>query len=387
MQTVDGYSTVIIDIGSGIIKSGFGGEDGPRNIFNSLVGIPKMPGVMVSMGQQERFVGEEAISKLEIMNFNAPIQRGQVSDWDKFETLMHYLLYEKMKVVPEEISIMITESPNSPKENKQKLTELLFETFNVQNIHIANSSMLGLFAYGKTSGLIVDSGFNITSSVPLYEGFPLHHASIKLNFGGEDISKSLLQMIENELDPSYKYLKGRLLADNIKEKLGFIPLGGDIDEEEYTYTLPEGNEIKLGKQVSKCTELLFNPGENHELRSIDDIVMSSLSKCDPDIKEDIKESICLIGGNTYLRNFEEKLKNNLSDKKEIGNFNISANPERQFSRRCMRDIVIVRASVSDTEFMMRKVIAISVTRTAMTIMSSISVKPRFIRRRLPIRTG
>ena len=52
MQTNDGYSTVIIDIGSGIIKSGFGGEDGPRNIFNSIVGIPKMPGVMVSMGQQ-----------------------------------------------------------------------------------------------------------------------------------------------------------------------------------------------------------------------------------------------------------------------------------------------------------------------------------------------
>ena len=250
MQTIDGYSTVIIDIGSGIIKSGFGGEDGPRNIFNSIVGIPKMPGIMVSMGQQERFVGEEAISKLEIMNFNAPIQRGQVSDWDKFETLMHYLLYEKMKVVPEEISIMITESPNSPKENKQKLSELLFETFNVQNIHIANSSMLGLFSYGKTSGLIVDSGFNITSSVPLYEGFPLHHASIKLNYGGEDISKYLLEMIEKDLDPSYKDLKGRLLADNIKEKLGYIPLGGDLEEEEYIYTLPEGTEIKLGKQVS-----------------------------------------------------------------------------------------------------------------------------------------
>ena len=331
MQKNDGYSTVIIDIDSGIIKSGFGGEDSPRNIFNSIVGIPKMPGVMVSMGQQERFVGEEAISKLEIMNFNAPIQRGQISDWDKFETLLHYLLYEKMKVVPEEISIMITESPKSPKENKQKLSELLFETFNVQNIHLANSSMLGLFAYGKTSGLIVDSGFNITSSVPLYEGFPLHHASIKLNYGGEDISKYLLSMIEKELDPSYKYLKGRLLADNIKEKLGYIPLGGDLEEEEYKYTLPEGTEIKLGKEISKCTEFLFNPGENTEMKSIDDIVISSLSKCDPNIKDDIKESICLIGGNTYLRNFEEKLKNNLSDKKEMGNFNITANPERQFS--------------------------------------------------------
>jgi actin-related protein len=330
MQT-NNYSTVIIDIGSGIIKAGFGGEDGPRNIFDSIVGTPKMPGCMVGMEKIERYVGDEAISKLEIMNFNAPIQRGQISDWDKFETLMHYLLYNKMKVVPEEISVLITESPISSTENKKKLSEILFETFNVQKIHIANSSMLGLFAYGKTSGLVVDSGFNITSSVPLYEGFPLHHASIKLNYGGEDISKNLLEMIKDNIeDNSYRFLKGRILADDIKEKMGYISLGGE-DEEEMIYTLPDGNDIKLGKELYKCNELLFNPGDNKELKSIDQIVLSSLNKCDPDIKDDIKESICLIGGNTYLKNFAEKLRSNLSDSNEMGNFNISFNPERQFS--------------------------------------------------------
>ena len=41
MQTTN-YSSIIIDIGSGLMKVGFGGEDGPRNIFNSIVGIPKM---------------------------------------------------------------------------------------------------------------------------------------------------------------------------------------------------------------------------------------------------------------------------------------------------------------------------------------------------------
>ena len=81
------YSTIIVDLGSGIIKAGFGGEDGPRNIFNSVVGIPKKLGMMVGMEQRERYVGEEAISKLEIMNFSSPIQRGEVVDWDKFVRL------------------------------------------------------------------------------------------------------------------------------------------------------------------------------------------------------------------------------------------------------------------------------------------------------------
>ena len=130
-----------------------------------------MLGLIVGM-VKKRYVGNLAISKLEIMNFNSPIQRGNIEDWDKFETLFHYLLYDKMKVVPEEVSVLITEEPLSTKENRAKLSEILFETFNVEKIHIANSSMLGLFSYGKTSGLIVDSGFNLTSSVPLYEGFP-----------------------------------------------------------------------------------------------------------------------------------------------------------------------------------------------------------------------
>ncbi len=77
------YSTIIIDAGSGLTKAGFGGEDGPRNIFNSLVGVPKMLGLMVGMEQRERYVGDDAILKLEIMNFNSPIQRGEVVDWDK----------------------------------------------------------------------------------------------------------------------------------------------------------------------------------------------------------------------------------------------------------------------------------------------------------------
>ena len=122
---------------------------------------------MVGMEQKEQYVGNKAISKLEIMNFISPIQRGEITDWDKFDTLLNYLFYNEMKIVPEKISILITESPLSSKENRQILTEVLFETFYVEKIHIANNSMLGLYSYGKTSGLVVDSGFNVTSIVPV----------------------------------------------------------------------------------------------------------------------------------------------------------------------------------------------------------------------------
>ena len=335
MQTTN-YSSIIIDLGSGLIKSGFSGEDGPRNIFNSIVGIPKMAGLKVGMEQKERFIGDEAIENLEFMNYYPPIKRGEVADWDKFETLMHYLLYNQMEVVPEEMSVLITESPLSSKENRAKVAEMLFEKFNVEKYHMANSSLLGLFAYGKTSGIVVDSGFNITSTVPIYEGFPLQYASKKINLGGEDISLSLLESLKDKLEPSYKLIKGRLLADDIKEHKGYISMDNEEKEEEKQeespYKLPDGKELKLGNEIFKTCDILFNPPEdNKDLMSVSKMVTESLVSCDDDVKTDINESICLIGGTTLMKNFPEKLKNELSDNKDFGNFNLSFSPERQFS--------------------------------------------------------
>ena len=330
------FSSVIIDCGSGVVKAGFGGEDGPRSIFSSVVGIPKMPGLLVGMEQKERYVGEESISKMDIMNFSSPIQKGEIADWNKFETLLHHLFYEELKVVPEETSILITESPMNKKENRAKLAETLFETFNAEKVYIANSAMLGLYSYGKTNGLVLDSGFSLTTCVPVYEGYPLPHASLKINIGGEDLSVSLLSNIYHNINPTFKGIRGRLLADDIKEKMGYIALNPEDEEKFYydneegekLYTLPDNKKIRLGRELFKNSEVLFRPENNH--LSIPQLIIDSISKCDSDIVNDVKENICLIGGTTLYRGFTERLKNELLHSFN-SSFNLIYNPERQFS--------------------------------------------------------
>ena len=354
MKPQNKYSTVVIDARSGLIKAGFGGEDGPRSIFKSIVGTPKQMELMVGMELQNRYVGDNAIARYEIMNFSYPIQRGEVTDWDKYENLMHYLLYSEMRVVPEEISILITEGPRTSRKNREKLTEILFETFNVKRLHIANSSMVGLYSYGKTSGLIVDSGYNVTSTVPVYEGYPLAHASLKINIGGEDLSKNLLSMIQNNLDETYVDMKGRFLADDIKEKLGFVLLNQDDadDVKDSTYELPDGKKIELGSELFKANEILFNPDEDEQkengIMSLKNMLIDSINKCDNEIKNDIKENICLTGGTTLLKNFPEKLKNEISDSSEGIHFNLSAEQERLFSTWIGGSIV---SSLDNFQFM------------------------------------
>jgi len=332
------YSAVIVDLGSGVIKAGFSGEDGPRSIFSNVVGTPKMPGLLVGMELRERYIGDEAINKLEIMNFSNPIRQGEITDWDKFENLMHHLLYNELKIVPEELSILITEPPLNPKETRAKLAETLFETFNIERIHIANSGMLGLYSYGKTSGLVLDSGYGLTSCVPVYEGFPLPHASLKIKLAGENISEVLLNMIGSQLGKGFKGIKGRLLADDIKEKLGYVAINAEEEEKHYyedeskihDYKLPDGSSLKIGTELFKHSECLFR-SETDDVFSVSQIINEVIARCDDEIKMDIQENICLTGGTSLLRGFPERLRNELLQNMINNQFNLNYSQERQFS--------------------------------------------------------
>ena len=217
-DSLSNYNSIVVDIGSGYTKAGFTGEDGPRCVFPSLVGMPRNPGILVGMEQKEYYVGEESLSKMDIMNFYTPVENGEIKDWNKFETLLHYLFFSELKIVPEEISILITESPLNDSKNRERLAETLFETFNIQNLHIANSSMLGLYSYGLSSGLVIDSGFGQTSCVPVYEGYPLPHASTKCYFAGKELSDILLNMLYSQIN-SVSSNYGNLLTNQSNKSL------------------------------------------------------------------------------------------------------------------------------------------------------------------------
>lgn len=332
VDNVINKSCIVVDIGSGITKAGFSGEDGPRSVFNSVVGKPKMPGILVGMEQKENYVGEEALSKLEIMNFNYPVVQGEIKDWNKFETLLHYIFYSELKVAPEDVSILIAESPLNPKKNREKLAETLFETFNVQNIHIANSSMLALYSYGITSGIVIDSGFGLTSVVPVYEGYPLPYASFKIGFGGNNLNEILQSMLSNKM--TYKDVKGRLATERIKESHGFVSKNFEEQEnigvEELKYRLPDASIIKLGSELYKFSESIFRPFDE-TYPSLLQTITDCTSKCDPDITEEIQSNICLAGGTTMMNGYSDRLQKELINKKGSNSFIFNFSQERQYA--------------------------------------------------------
>ena len=130
-------TAVCIDNGSGKIKAGLAGDDAPRSVFSSVVGRPKVRGIMVGLDQAEVYVGGQALQKRGVLNMANPIENGIVSDWDDMEKIWHHTLYNELKVAPDEHPILLTEAPLNPKQNREKMTRIMFETFNVPCLYIS----------------------------------------------------------------------------------------------------------------------------------------------------------------------------------------------------------------------------------------------------------
>lgn len=107
-------------------------------------------------------------------------------------------------MAPEEHPVLLTECPLNPAANREKMVQIMFETFNVPALYIASSPVLALFASGdwhklksnslsgRTTGLVVNIGENTTWVVPVYEGYTIHHGVMRLDIGGRDLTDYMM---------------------------------------------------------------------------------------------------------------------------------------------------------------------------------------------------
>lgn len=186
---------IVIDNGSGVIKAGFSGENTPSVKFPSIVGYPRSNKQMIGVESKTEYIGDEAQKMRGVLNLKYPIESGIVTSWEDMEKVWEYCFSNELRVDPSEHKVLLTEAPNNPKANREKMTQLMFETFQIQGLYVAIQAVLSLYSNGRTTGLVVDSGDGVTHTIPVYEGFSIPHA-VKKNFiAGRAITKHMVDLL------------------------------------------------------------------------------------------------------------------------------------------------------------------------------------------------
>lgn len=341
MHAEDLLSTaVVIDNGSGICKAGFATESLPRIVFPSIVGRARHLNVILESAINDCVIGETAIRKRGILTLKYPIEHGVVTNWSDMEKIWKHT-YEALAVEPDDHPVLLTEPPMNPKKNREKMTEIMFENFRVPALYVAIQAVLSLYATGRTIGVVADSGDGVTHTVPIYEGYALPHASMRLDLAGRDLTDYLGKLLM-ERGVSLTTSAERDIIRDIKEKLCYVATNYDEELEQFTvhkneeqqiYELPDGHKINIGNESFRCPEALFKPSLlGQEGSGLHEAIFASIAGCDMDLRREMYGNVVLSGGTSMFRNIEVRLQHDIARMApSTMRIKIIANPERCFA--------------------------------------------------------
>ncbi|XP_036272501.2 actin-like [Pipistrellus kuhlii] len=319
---------LICDFGSGSSKVGFSGAEEPLAVFPTVLGKLRCDDAVsdsgifqdpVGLDKKVWFIGDEVQKQRGRLNLAYPVSRGEVTNWEHMEKIWHHTFYQVLRVAPEQHPMLLTDLPSNSKANKERMAQVLFETFSMPALYIVNQGVLSLFSAGLTSGTTIECGEGMTHFVPVFEGCPLHLSTMQMDVAGQDITLYLMQLLSRRGN-SLLGIGDREYIRGMKEKCCYVAL--DFDKEKaaalsvslvHKHQLPDGREVEFGMEHFLCMEALFQPdfiGRNSLGAHM--IALRSISSCSPALQKTLFRNVLLSGGTGSSPSLRARMQQELS---------------------------------------------------------------------------
>lgn len=316
-------NTLICDNGTGFVKCGFAGDNFPTSVFPSMIGRPilRSEEKIDNIEIKDIMIGDECSIARSGLQVKYPVENGKIVDFEDMKLLWNYTFKEKLKIKPEDCSILLTEAPMNPLMNRRKIIEIMFDHFKFKRLYISIQAVLTLYAQGLVSGVVVDSGDGVTHIVPVYEGFTMDHVVKRMDLAGRDVTNYLIKLL---LLRGYVFNRTAdfATAEELKEKYCYV--GYDLEFEKKlaletttlvkSYTLPDGREIKIGAERFEAPEAFFNPllaGKDGDSGGIHQNIFNAINESDVDTRSVFYQHIVLSGGSTMYPGLPSRLEKEL----------------------------------------------------------------------------
>lgn len=312
--------TIVIDNGSSFIKAGLAGYDAPSSIFPTFVGHPKSA-FQSKSASKNIYVGDEACAKSGTLILKSPIERGIIVNWDDIEKIWHHTFYNELRVDPADHPVLLTESIKCPKSHREKMIQIMIETFNVPSFFVCPQPCLSLCASGRITGLVCEMGDGVTQFAPFFNCFVFKHNVTISNLAGSDVTNYLQKLLQ---DRGHKFTTSseKEIVRDIKEKHGFVSLNYDKELQEskksssknVSYSLPNGKSLTLSSECFMSTELLFKPYLNDfDSDGLDQMIFNTIKSCNIGARKLLCANIVLSGGAALLKGLPERIEKEMVD--------------------------------------------------------------------------
>lgn len=308
---------LIVDIGSSYCRFGFPGTE-PSLSIPTVVGYPKgraHMGMGGENGSKECFVGDRYIRA--ICQLNTPVVGSQVNSWDDMEVIFRHAC-KLLGTTPEQQPIIVTESLKAKHQDRIDLGKMLFE-MKVPGVWVVPQGVTGLFATGRSTGVVLDSGEGRSHSVAVVNGVALPAAKVTSSICGSLISDYLsrLMLCRNVSHPDHFAL--------VKEEHCYAAIDYESEVRQYDanpknfhrdHQLPDGTMVSLAKERFEATELNFSIPRHGSAGSLEGMkqafdlptaMVLSATATEESLREVMLSNLVALGGNTLFDGFHQRL--------------------------------------------------------------------------------